>query len=114
MNELKNHDLVNWHSQKGIWHLKSNDNRSAKIDVHGRISANNPQSVVRIVAGGFGIGLLPRELCTELITERRLVQVLPEWSGQEFQIYIVYPAQKHLSAKLTAFISWLEQTLKAF
>ncbi|NBW80950.1 LysR family transcriptional regulator [bacterium] len=110
--ELKTHELVNWHSQRGVWHLKSADNRNIKVDVNGRISANNPQSIVRIVAGGHGIGLLPRELCTELIAERRLIQILPEWGSKDFHIYIVYPEQKHLSAKLKVFISWLEKTLK--
>lgn len=110
--DLKQHELVLWHSQMGHWHLKSDDNRKAKIEIQSRISANNPQAVVRIVAGGHGIGLLPKELCSELIAERRLVQILPEWGTQEFHIYIVYPAQKHLSAKLKVFLPWLEQALK--
>jgi DNA-binding transcriptional LysR family regulator len=68
---------------------------------------------MRIVAGGHGIALLPQEVCSELLNEGRLVQVLPEWGTTEFYIYIVYPGQRHLSSKLKAFLPWLEQSLKS-
>ncbi|MEN9529154.1 MAG: hypothetical protein RI932_1027 [Pseudomonadota bacterium] len=111
--ELKSHELVHWNSHKGFWHLTSKEQRQAKIEVQSRVSANNPQSVMRIVAGGHGIALLPQEVCSELLNEGRLVQVLPEWGTTEFYIYIVYPGQRHLSSKLKAFLPWLEQSLKS-
>lgn len=112
INELKKHELVNWSSAKDTWHLQNEGTRQAKIDVESRLFANNVESVARIVVGGHGLALLPKEICAEMLKEGRLIQVLPEWGTQEFSIYIVYPAQRHASAKLKAFLPWLEGALK--
>lgn len=110
--DLRNHELVQWSLHKGLWHLTNKEQRSVKIELQSRVSANNPQSAMRVVAGGHGIALLPQEVCSELLSERRLVQILPTWGTNEFYVYIVYPAQKQLSAKLKVFIPWLELALK--
>jgi LysR family transcriptional regulator, regulator for bpeEF and oprC len=36
----------------------------------------------------------------------RLVQVLPEWTAAELPLVILYPRNRHLSAKVRAFADW--------
>ncbi|MEN9811096.1 MAG: hypothetical protein RLZZ488_2663 [Pseudomonadota bacterium] len=110
--ELRNHQLVNWNSDTSIWDLEHQGRQRAKIKVKSRLFANNVEAVMKIVSGGFGIALLPSEICTELLQRKQLVQVLPQWGSKEFFVYIVYPAQKQEAAKLKAFMPWLERALK--
>lgn len=112
IHELGRHELVHWHAPEAVWQLQGDGQRKFKIAVKSRIYANNFEAVCKVVAGGHGISLLPREVCLELLKNERLIQILPEWGTKEFYIYIVYPAQKHTSAKLKAFLPWLESALK--
>jgi LysR family transcriptional regulator, regulator for bpeEF and oprC len=35
-----------------------------------------------------------------------LVEVLPEWSRPAVPVHVVYPPNRHLSAKVRAFVDW--------
>ena len=35
-----------------------------------------------------------------------LVQILPDWTREPLPIYVVYPPNRHLSAKVRAFVDW--------
>jgi DNA-binding transcriptional LysR family regulator len=35
-----------------------------------------------------------------------LVQLLPEWGQPLLPVYVVYPPNRHLSAKVRAFVDW--------
>ena len=35
-----------------------------------------------------------------------LVQVLPDWSHPPMPVHVVYPPNRHLSAKVRAFVDW--------
>jgi len=36
-----------------------------------------------------------------------LVEVLPEWTRPAIPLHIVYPPNRHLSAKVRAFVEWV-------
>ncbi len=113
ISELRSHQLVNWNSEVDQWSLENQGQRQSKFKVTSRLYANNVEAVMKIVAGGFGIALLPSEICSEMIENKKLVHVLPQWGTREFYVYIVYPAQKKAAAKLKAFLPWLELALKS-
>lgn len=113
ISELRSHELVNWNSEVAQWNLENQGQRQSKFKVTSRLYANNVEAVMKIVASGFGIALLPSEICSEMIANKKLVHVLPQWGTREFYVYIVYPAQKKAAAKLKAFLPWLELALKS-
>ena len=113
ISELRSHQLVNWNSEVDQWSLENQGQRQSKFKVTSRLYANNVEAVMKIVAGGFGIALLPSEICSEMIANKKLIHVLPQWGTREFYVYIVYPAQKKAAAKLKAFLPWLELALKS-
>ena len=41
-----------------------------------------------------------------LIDSGELVEVLPEWTQPPLPIHVVYPPNRHLSAKVRAFVDW--------
>lgn len=113
VSDLRKHELVNWNSETSTWSLEAAGQKKFKIDVRSRLFANNVESVMKIVTGGYGIALLPAEICAEMLKAKRLFQILPNWGTREFHVYIVYPSQRIASAKLKAFLPWLERSLKS-
>jgi DNA-binding transcriptional LysR family regulator len=61
------------------------------------------------VVFGDGVALMPRALCKKDLIAKNVVQVLPEWATIDIPVYLVYPAQRHSSAKLKEFIPLLEE-----
>ncbi|MBU1818756.1 MAG: LysR family transcriptional regulator, partial [Gammaproteobacteria bacterium] len=41
-----------------------------------------------------------------LLASGTLVQLLPEWTQPLLPVYVVYPPNRHLSAKVRAFVDW--------
>lgn len=112
--ELRTHHLVNWHAESAVWSLENQgQKKQVKVKVNSRLFANNVEAVMKIVAGGYGIALLPSEICSEMLASKKLVHVLPSWGTREFYLYIVYPMQRQAAAKLKAFLPWLELALKS-
>ncbi len=51
--------------------------------------------------------LQPTYLVNPLIERKALVQVLPNWTPQEMDIFVLYPSRKHLSPTVRALIDFL-------
>ena len=41
-----------------------------------------------------------------IVADGTLVQLLPEWTQPLLPVYVVYPPNRHLSAKVRAFVDW--------
>lgn len=66
-----------------------------------------------LVLSGGGIALLPTFSCYAEVKDKQLVRVLPEWKTNTQPVHFVYPAQKFLPAKLSAFMSMAADPLRA-
>ncbi|MGB8665148.1 MAG: LysR family transcriptional regulator [Serratia inhibens] len=53
---------------------------------------------------GAGITLLPAFLSREVVAQKQLVEVLPEWRAEGNELYLVYPSRKLNSPALACFI----------
>ncbi|MFC5461813.1 LysR substrate-binding domain-containing protein [Massilia niabensis] len=42
-----------------------------------------------------------------------LVRVLDDWDAAPIPIYIVYPANRHLSARVRVFVDWMLELFRA-
>ncbi|QKJ85742.1 LysR family transcriptional regulator [Paramixta manurensis] len=56
--------------------------------------------------GDAGITLLPRFLTHDLLAQRRLVEVLPEWEVEGNELWLVYPGRKLNSPALATFVDF--------
>jgi len=59
------------------------------------------------VLGGLGVALLPTFIVGEDLQSGRLQAVLSDYVPLERQVYAVYLPNRHLSAKVRAFIDFL-------
>jgi LysR family transcriptional regulator, regulator for bpeEF and oprC len=111
------HRFVNFHSAKTgrvfpFDFIQGGDVR--QISRPHWVSCNNAGAHVAAGLAGLGLLQLPltRHVCT-LLASGQLVAVLGEWSAGELPLALLYPQNRHLTAKVRAFSDWVKQLFDA-
>ncbi|MET0310790.1 MAG: LysR family transcriptional regulator [Burkholderiaceae bacterium] len=79
-----------------------------QVEVSGRyqLSVNESNAHVAAVLAGLGIGQTAAFAAARHIASGEMVEVMPDWKRPPLPIYVVYPPNRHLSAKVRAFVDW--------
>ncbi|MCY4004763.1 MAG: LysR family transcriptional regulator [Rhodospirillales bacterium] len=92
------------------WNLEGPDGPK-EVRVTGSLRTNNTEALHAAALGGLGIVLLPSWLVGHEVQSGRLVQILGHYraspSALDTSIYALYPANRHLSSKVRAFVDFL-------
>jgi LysR family transcriptional regulator, regulator for bpeEF and oprC len=81
-----------------------------RIEVRGRsrVAANDADTHVAAVVAGLGLAQLPlTRHVQELFRSRRLRAVLDNYPAAELPLHLMYPRNRHLSARVRAFADWV-------
>lgn len=78
-------------------------------EVNARISMNVGKAIVRAVVAGMGIGLLPTFVVSEAVRSGSLVQVLKDYKVMEHGLYVVYPSNRYVPARVRMFVDYLAE-----
>ncbi|WP_119678949.1 LysR family transcriptional regulator [Indioceanicola profundi] len=108
--DLTNHDcLIYTGSQRDEWtfRAKPGSNELVHIKVNGRIKANNGDVLRQAAAGGCGIVIMPTFIVGEDLTAGRLAPCLLDHMVEPSAVHCVYPANRHLSPKVRAFVDFM-------
>ena len=70
------------------------------------MSVNEANAYVTSIVAGLGIGQITSWQAQRYLDSGALVQLLPEWTQPPLPVYVVYPPNRHLSAKVRAFVDW--------
>jgi len=73
----------------------------------GRLMVNDTGSLLGACLGGSGIAQLLELYAKDLIAQKRLVHLLPEWSDETFPLYAYHHASNLASAKVRAFLDFV-------
>ena len=78
------------------------------IDITGpyQLSVNESNAYVTSIVAGLGIGQITSWQAQRYLDSGALVQLLPDWTQPLLPVYVVYPPNRHLSAKVRAFVDW--------
>ena len=78
------------------------------IDITGpyQLSVNEATAYVTSIVAGLGIGQITSWQAQRYLASGALVQLLPDWTQPLLPVYVVYPPNRHLSAKVRAFVDW--------
>lgn len=78
-----------------------------ELELRSRVAVN--ESNAHVAAGVAGLGLIqtPAFMAYPHVARGELVEVLREWRPPPHPIYVVYPANRHLSHRLKVFIDWV-------
>jgi len=78
-----------------------------------KVSVNESAAYLEAVLGGLGIGQITSYQAEPFLAEGRLQRLLPEWGHPLLPVYVVYPPNRHLSAKVRAFVDWAAELFAA-
>lgn len=111
-NELSHHDLLLAHPlhQWSLQHSDTKERFTVPITQTPRIRANDIQLIVDMTIAGVGISYCPLlPLAHNALKTGRLIHVLPQWSAPPRSVYMVWPQQHYLPARVQAFMQALLQ-----
>ncbi|RMD90113.1 MAG: LysR family transcriptional regulator [Alphaproteobacteria bacterium] len=77
-----------------------------RVKVSGPLVANNGEAIKSAAVGGLGIARLPAFILDDEIARGTLVEVLPAFRPAPIPVQAVYAPNRHLSAKVRAFIDF--------
>ena len=110
--ELHTHQCIQF-TPLGIDAWKLNGPKGAlNVPMPARIMVNDMTMVKILATRGDGIALLPSHFCAQEIVSGKLVRVLPDWRTGLNSVHFVYPAQRFVTPKLSAFISFATDIIK--
>jgi LysR family transcriptional regulator for bpeEF and oprC len=114
--ELDRHRCVNFFSPKTgkifDWDFNQGDER-IEVPMRGVIALNDSNAYVEAGLAGLGIIQMTDYLVDRHVASGRMVQVLPDWHSDPLPVHVVYPQNRHLSAKVRVFVEWVAELFAA-
>jgi LysR family transcriptional regulator, regulator for bpeEF and oprC len=103
------HTMINYFSPRtGRPYGNIFEKDGERIEFAGRykVSVNESNANLAAVLAGLGVTQAARFAVAPYLASGKLVEVLPDWSHPLIPIYVVYPPNRHLSARVRAFVEW--------
>jgi len=114
--DLDRHRCVNYFSAKtgkiSKWDF-TRDGERIEVALPGSIALNDSNAYVQAGLAGLGVIMMTDYLLAQHIAAGRMLQVLPEWSSDPLPVHVVYPQNRHLSAKVRVFVEWISELFAA-
>ncbi|CED56719.1 HTH-type transcriptional regulator, LysR-family [Aliivibrio wodanis] len=105
--DLLNHSCLGYKNfERHIWHLRQ-EKEYRSVEIKCRLTANEATALMEAAVHGAGITMQPTYLVHSLIQNGTLKQVLPSWTPQSMDIFVLYPSRRHLSPAVRALIDFL-------
>lgn len=92
------------------WVLERLDGGTTTVRHEARLGCSDMVAVREAAIAGLGIALLPYHVCRKPMTEGRLVQVLPDWHGQQGLVHLVFTTRRGLPPSVRTLIDLLAET----
>ena len=77
-----------------------------ELTVRYQLATNEANAHAAAVLAGLGISQMATFSAAPHIASGALVEVMTDWSTAPFPFHVVYPPNRHLSAKVRAFVDW--------
>ena len=112
-NDLMRHNCIGIRQGEeayGLWRLSSGRGRSARteaVKTRGNLATNDGEIAVNWALDGHGILMRAEWDIARYLHDGRLVQVLPQYSTPDADIYAIYPQRHQLAARVRAFVDFM-------
>lgn len=83
------------------------DGELVEITNPSTLAVNEANAYTTSLLAGQGVGQITSFQAREYLASGELVQILPQWTQPLLPVYVVYPPNSHLSAKVRAFVDWV-------
>jgi len=117
--DLTRHNCLTYKFTPGsqqVWRLKGPD-RVCEVKVSGNLQSNNAEALYAAAREGLGLCMLATWNVGEDIRRGALRTIFPEFevspTDLDISVYAVYPQNRHLSAKVRAFVDFLVERFRS-
>jgi len=98
-------------SQPFEWEFKRG-RETVEIPVAGNLLVSEAGTMLDACVAGTGIAQILELGTQELLRSKKLVNLFPEWSGERWPLYALYPSRRYQPAKLKAFLDFCTAALE--
>src|SRR5882757_3910977 len=113
--ELSTHRCVNYFSHRTRrildWEF-SRDGQKVELTLDGVLAVNDHEAYITAGLMDFGIVKVASYLARPYLESGQLVQVLSDWTAEQYPISVMYPQSRHLSAKVRVFADWVSELIQ--
>lgn len=114
--DLLEHRCVNYFSpQTGKlfdWVFTKGE-ETIKLALKGQLAVNDAEAYLAAGRAGLGIIGMPHFMLEAEQSAPGIVPVLTDWRAEPLPIYVIYPPNRHLSAKVRVFVEWASPLIAA-
>ena len=96
-----------------VWHFTQAETER-RVAIQPRFESNDGRSLLAAALHGAGIALLPMYVVGPSLRAGHLIRLLDEWEIATIPIHAVYPANRHIAAKVRSFVGFLADRLAAY
>ena len=114
--EFDGHRTVNYFSTRTgrpYPHVFERDGQTLELSGRYRLAVNEANAHTAAVLAGLGVSQVALFGAAPHLRSGELVQVLSEWTRPAIPLHIVYPPNRHVSAKVRAFVEWVVDLFEA-
>ncbi len=109
--DLQRHRCINYVFPNGRPHVWQVETARGRVDVaiEPHMLINDGESVIQAAVNSLGIIHAPYCMASCMVDKGMLEVVLPDTVCTGSPVWIVYPQKRHLSARVQAFIGWVDE-----
>jgi DNA-binding transcriptional LysR family regulator len=112
--DLANFPILHPEEQSsGIWHLAAENGETSSVPVEPRFASGSFDILIAAARQGAGVTMLPADYCREALATGSLVRVLPEWSGTDGILHLVFASRRGMLPSVRAVIDFAAAALKS-
>jgi DNA-binding transcriptional LysR family regulator len=112
--ELGKFAILHQEQQGGsTWHLTAKNGDTSTVTIEPRLATGSFDILIAAACQGTGIALLPAANCQEALASGGLVRVLPEWSGTDGILHLVFASRRGMLPAVRAVIDFAAAALKS-
>jgi len=109
--DLERHDCLRYTYQSSDAWIFRGAGGEEVVRVKGPFRANNGEALAAAACAGLGIAFLPDFIVGSQLASGELVPLLEAFVDDGAAVYAVYPARRHLAAKVRAFVDLLVERM---
>ena len=84
---------------------------SVNVQGHSIISVDDGNACLAAGLAGLGVMWLPEYMTREHVSSGELVRLFDDWCLNPIPMYVAFPPNRHVSAKLRVFIEWVAELM---
>lgn len=82
------------------------------VETPSRLILSDGNSLVTECLSGSGVAQVTENTVRDLLDTGKLIDLFPDWNGEIFPLYAIYPSRQHLPAKVRAFIDFVIEIVR--